>query len=124
MLQTGANIRPLTPTELGTVGGGATAVVVITQGLHYAFGWNPRYLGLLLSLLAAFFAVWVSDDHSAQAWIVAVPNAFIIYAAAAGLSGMASTAGGRLGRARAESPPPTEEVEGLGTRRFWTPWFR
>ena len=35
---------------LATFGGMSLAVTAITNGLRRAFGWNPRYLGLVVAL--------------------------------------------------------------------------
>jgi hypothetical protein len=73
----------------------------------------------------------VASDQSLNAWIVAIPNAFIIFSSAAGTASMAGSGmiGEKRGRRphskanRTEAHTPTEEVAAMKSRRFWGSWF-
>jgi len=121
----------LTPGELGTLGGAVTAVFILTNSLRSVFNWNPKVVGLLLSFLVAFFGVWVLNDHSLPAWVVAIPNGALIYSSAAGMASI-SNAGHFLSKAdersrqisgSAESNTRNFAEEISGTKTFWRPWF-
>ena len=113
-----SGMRFLAPSELLTLSGAVTAVFFVTQGIRHAFGWNPRYLALLLSLLVAFAGVAVQDDHTPLAWAVALPNGFMIYATSVGFASMTG---------RRQKPKPETNVssgeEIAGTTLFWVPWY-
>lgn len=114
--------------EVLTLSGAITTVLVITQGLRYAFGWPAKYIGLIVSLLLALLGVWLSNDHSGQAWIVSIPNGFIIYLSAAGVGSMYEPRRQRVSKRRAKAAPssieeigPAEELS--NQRTFWGSWF-
>ena len=109
--------RLLAPSELWTLGGAITAVVVITNGLHYAFGLSHKLVSLVLSLGIAFGAVVASENHSWQAYVVAVPNGFMIYVSAVGVASMSAAAEQKLRR-----PSRSEEIE-RPRRVFSMRWF-
>ena len=120
MVDTVSSAKLLTPSELLTQSGAVTSVFFVTQGLRHALGMNPRYVALVLSLLLAFLGASFGGDYTLLAWLVAVPNAFIIYAASVGF---ASMTGQRRRSKPAGGNTPTEVEETGGGSRFWTSWF-
>ncbi len=111
----------LTPSELATLGGAVSAVLLITNALRYALGWNAKVIGLILSLLAACYGTWVSNDHSSQAWVLAVPNAALIYSSAIGLASMTTKIPLKGNSPQIIGGGGPEEVQ-VG-KRFWARWF-
>ncbi len=67
--------RLLQPEDLVTLGGATLAVTLITIGLHYAFGWTPKYVALIVSIVVAAIGVIVSGDGLLTGILVAIANA-------------------------------------------------
>jgi hypothetical protein len=124
MLDQPVTQKLLTVHELETLAGAVTAVFFITQGLRFSFGLKPKYVGLFVSFLVAAAGVWVSADHSTAAWIISIPNAFVIFASATGTATMAEAGLSSLPqRSQGRSDRKTEEVKTPSARRFWGSWF-
>src|SRR5437762_3452829 len=124
MLDQPVTQKLLTVHELETLAGAVTAVFFITQGLRFCFGLKPKYVGLFVSLLVVAAGVWVSADHSTSAWIIAIPNAFVIFASATGTATMAEAGLSNLPhRSEVRSDHRIEEVKAPAARRFWGAWF-
>ncbi len=120
--------------ELTTQAGAVAAVVTITNAVHYAFGWNPRYFGLLLSVACATFGVTVSGDTSWQIWVTVLPNSFLIYAGSVGTTSMMAAAYSPdrtldssnipvSADAASIQPENGEFVEEIPRQLFWSEWF-
>jgi zinc transporter ZupT len=110
----------LGPEQFATVGGCVMIVFLVTNGISYAFGWAPRYLGLLLALLTTLIGVAIREGHGGLVdWLMAIPNGFLVYAGAAGVAGMTSPDHRRRKPTAAHGP---EEIP-PETRRFLQDWF-
>lgn len=112
------------PEDLLTQGGATLAVTVITNGLQYAFGLNPKYIGLIVSIVVVFGGASSSilSDFSIAQIIVAIVNTFFIYNGAVGLTtivGGSDTQGERIQKGTRD----TEEISSGRIKKFWTPWF-
>ena len=121
MVDSANTAKLLTASEITTsLTGAVTAVFFVTQGVRSVFGINPRFFGYSMSLLLALLGVWVASDHSLAAWITALPNSFIIYAAAVGFAGITA----RPGRAKVRAVPGNQHIEEIVAQRgFWRGWY-
>jgi len=111
----------LEPRALATYSGAVTTVFVITNGLHYAFGFEPRIVGLVVSIAVSIAGVLISDNHSYSQWAVCVPNGFLIYCAAVGVSSMTGSSTNSRRRRRQRSGEQIEEL--LPANRFLRSWY-
>jgi uncharacterized membrane protein len=109
---------------------GATGVVfVICNGLQAAFQFNPKWLGLVISLLLSIFTTYLScgaagKDHAGGIdYIVGIVNGFLIYATATGTTQIL----GSNNTTATTSPPGTHRLEEQGFtknyRKFLTSWW-
>jgi hypothetical protein len=110
MLDQAVTQKLLTVHELETLAGAVTAVFFVTQGLRFCFGLKPKYVGLFVSFLVAAAGVWVSADHSTAAWIIAIPNAFVIFASATGTATMAEAGLSSRPQQRSETTQPDHAI--------------
>lgn len=106
------------------------AVTVIVSGLAYVLNRNPRWLGLVVSIVVVFGANLLSGKNTPADLFMAFINSFVVFFSAAGLSSAVA-----LGL----QPKPTtlttatssttglesaSEGRGAGTRRtFFQRWF-
>jgi hypothetical protein len=111
-----------TATSLGTMGGATGATVAVTNGLKAAFGWNPKWLGLVVAEVICLGTLAATGSAGLGGWIIAVLNGFLVFAAAAGATsaGNASLIGSNATPAPTGGSPGSAETS-LG--RFWKPWF-
>lgn len=96
---------------LGTVAGATLATVLVVNALRAAFNWSPQWLGLLVAALLQAAVWWFASDQSAQALVMALINAVVVYLAAIGGNQLVATRQPR--DVRAAGPD----------KRFWRPWF-
>jgi Na+/melibiose symporter-like transporter len=94
-----------------TLSGATGAVFVITNGLHKAFGYNPRWLGLVVALVVTVAGVFFSNGPSSQ-YFVALVNGFLIYATAGGATSVL-----------ASSDRNIADSQALGERKFLSRWW-
>jgi hypothetical protein len=80
------------PKTLLTLGGASVAVVVVCGVVGYVFNFNPKWLGLLVSLGIAFVGLTAigPDFHARRAAYItaAVVNGALIYSQAVGLNAL------------------------------------
>lgn len=102
---------------LATLGGQVLATTAVTNGLARAFNWQPRWLGLIVSLILSLTTGYLANQFSGSGLLLAILNAFVVYLAAAGTSG--------AGAALLPEPPAntTEAPGGFEDRRILRPWF-
>lgn len=112
----------MNPHEVALLGSTVTMVVLISNGLYKAFGLTSKYVGIVVSGCAAICWLALSESQSVQAWFLVIPNAFVIYTGAVGIStmmGKRHQASEQLGGGGV----PTA-IAGTATgRRFWIRWF-
>jgi len=103
-----------------TLSGAAGATFVICNGLQRAFNFNPRWLGLLLAQLLAFFGVHQSGGSGSD-YFIGFINGFLIFSVAVGATTMA---GGSAPSMIARGAPNADlPHRALGRRGFFSPWF-
>jgi hypothetical protein len=81
--------------SLATLTGATGATWAVTGAAHNAFGWSPAWFGLLAAECVCLLAVYYADKFK-TAWWIAVLNGCLVYLAAAGFTGGASTAATKL----------------------------
>ncbi len=147
-----------TPTEGGTassqfftlisfasLASASTIVFVVSNGLQRAFNFNPRWLGLALSVLVGCIGVYVAPTLTVPDgpppggvdYLMGVLNGFLIFATASGATSVAGNANG-VGNPRASlgapagAPAPGGGPPGAAAmiqsparprRAFLEPWF-
>jgi hypothetical protein len=91
---------------LFTAAGATTAVITVTAVLHSLFAkLQARWFALVFSLFLTFAGIGVKQEgYGAASLLLAVINAFVIYAAAVGVNNV-STAAPASGSAAAPSAP-------------------
>ncbi len=100
--------------SVGTLTGATGLCFVITNGLRTAFGFDPRWLGLLVAEIVALGGAALAGGTVLH-YVLAVPNGFLIFSTAAGAASMTSPntrATGEIGFVGAPSP-----------KRFLGGWF-
>lgn len=105
--------------ELTNLGGAVTAVVLVANGLHYAFGWNPRWTGLIMSVATAATAASLNQHAIWQDWVLVVPNTFAIYLSAVGATGMIAPV---VGSARPTHGGVAEELT-IPRSPYFVAWY-
>lgn len=74
--------------SLATLAGCTGIVFVICSGIQRAFNFSPKWLALLVSIVVSLIAAYMAADsepsRSAQKYIIAFLNGFLIYASATG----------------------------------------
>ena len=99
---------------LGSLAGATVATVLIVNAVKAATGWSPRWLALAVALVIQL-ALWtVITDRSWPALLLAIVNAFVVYAAATGGNQIV----GALRAPQATSRAAAEQPAG-----FWSPWW-
>lgn len=109
---------------LGTIGGMTLATTAVTNGLWRSLGWQPRWLGLMVSLVICLATAFFAGNIAGADLFLAVLNAFIVYLAAAGTSGAGAAIQG------GDVPTPANEGRELpgmeeepSERQFLRSWF-
>lgn len=103
---------------------GATGVVyVVCGGLQRAFDFNPRWLGLAISLILAIAGTYVTQVHSVGAYLLAVINGFLIYCTAVGVNGVFAPGSGRSNETLKSRRTDGEANDQTQHRRFRTAWW-
>ncbi len=126
------NQELFTAESLGTQGGLTLFVIVATNSLRSAFRFNPRWMGLILALIACLIVEFSLLGDSKYPVLlrgfIAIGNAFLVYLAAVGSNSAAT--------AVLTKKPPRDEDEakvkaepepgGAGLPRlvqFFHPWW-
>ncbi|RPI18637.1 MAG: hypothetical protein EHM58_04840 [Ignavibacteriae bacterium] len=108
-----------------TLTGAAGAVYLICNGMQNALNFNPKWLGLVLSLFLSFAGIFnvINNDNTIHltflSIVVGLVNGFLIFATASGGNSLTSTSQG--------SKPPgkegiAESKPGESKRSFFTSW--
>lgn len=102
---------------LATLGGQVLATTAVTNGLARAFNWQPRWLGLAVSLTISLSTSYLANQFDGSGLFLGILNAFVVYLASAGTSG--------AGAAILPVPLPktTESPGAFEDRRILRPWF-
>ena len=112
---------------LVTLPGCVLIVGVVCNGLQKAFGFNPRWLALVLSIILCLVGVYMSDNTKAIDYFLAIINGFLVFSSATGLTEL----GHQVQKAplphrergafkeKATTPPPAPMARG-----FFTSWFK
>ena len=107
-----------------TLSGATGATLVVTNGLQYAFGFSPKWLGLLIAqaitISGALAALPEGEAASFSHYFVAIVNGFLVFCAAAG---GAHAVGGRDHYALRPRSIAHADTPQSGRRSFWAPWF-
>jgi len=74
-----------TPQSVLTLSGAAAITYVVSNTLQSVFGFNPRWLALLIALVVSLFGVWYTKGD-ALAYGFGVLNGCLVYLTAVGLS--------------------------------------
>lgn len=100
--------------SIGTLTGATGLCYVITNGLRVAFGFDPRWLGLLVAEIVALAGAALAGGTLLH-FALAIPNGFLIFSTAAGAASMTAPnarAAGEIGFMGVERP-----------RAFLGSWF-
>ncbi len=100
-----------------SLAGSAAIVFVVCSTVQTVFDFNPRWLGLAVAEVVAFFGTWASgNSHVPSDYFVSVLNGCLIFTTATGGNGLASAA--------KEAGRPRGAVSSEARRRgFLSPWF-
>jgi len=104
-----------TPESALTLSGAVAMTYVVSNTCQAAFGFNPRWLALLIALVISLFGVW-STHGGLTDYVFGVVNACLIYLSAVGVSAVSAK---RAVRTRGVD---TKAVE-PGKRTFLSPWW-
>ena len=77
--------------SLGTFAGATGATFAVTNGLALAFGWSPKWLGLVVAEVICLAIVALSEGGGSD-YFIAFLNGFLVFSAAAGVAGASSQA--------------------------------
>ncbi|MSV29337.1 MAG: hypothetical protein EXQ52_11450 [Bryobacterales bacterium] len=122
----------LTLDSLKTYGGLSMAVIAVTNSLSMAFGWKPKWLGLVVSLaICISLQALMSNQASGLVFFLASLNAFLIYFTAIGGNAVAGAAVSTGAAVRQAEVGGTQSAVGkLRTTdyrsrgmRFFQPWL-
>ncbi|RQO77750.1 hypothetical protein DBR40_07180 [Pedobacter sp. KBW01] len=117
----------ITSGTLATLAGSSLGVYAVCGGLQTALNWNPRWLGLVLSILISVIlaATTHSELNPLLKYVIAILNGFLIFLTATGVNAVRGTSGPPAGggaekqdnRVDLNQPPPPVK------RTFNTRWF-
>jgi hypothetical protein len=111
-----------------TLTGSTGATFVITNGLKQAFGFEPRWLGLLVAELLCIAATYYGGKTGSD-YVIAIINGFLVFCSAAGVTGVGNATvnrdtqpasardGNIVARGDVVGRPPAQK------RSFFSPWF-
>jgi hypothetical protein len=120
-MENASTLQLLDLASLGTIGGLTLATTAVTNGLARAFEWQPRWLGLIVSLLVCLATAFFDGTIAGVNLFLAVLNGFVVYLAAAGTSAAgAAIQKGPVGNGH-ELPGGLEGTR--VDRRLLRPWF-
>jgi len=111
-----------TYTALTTYGSLAAAVIAVTNGLRMAFGWSPKWLGLVVSQV---ICIGVALAISARQWsdvFLATLNAFLVYGLAAGGNAVATAASVSIGTPSTSNTQPLDGGS-PNKKQFFMTWY-
>jgi hypothetical protein len=118
--------RLLQPSDVATLSGCVSIVLVTTNVLRHAFDLNPRLIGLCVAAVCAAAQASLTPSPTWITWFLVVPNALLIYAGATGIAGVT----GKLSRSprrhsRRPSKPNGDGAEETPELRpvFWEEWW-
>lgn len=117
----------------------STIVFVVSNGLQRAFNFNPRWLGLLLSIVVGCLGIYVAPLLTIPAgaapgaidYLIGLLNGFLIFATASGATSAAGSVVG-AGNPKADVGGPSAAPSGAqaqlqtvpaSRRGFLQPWF-
>ena len=110
-----------------TFTGATGATFVICNGVQRAFGYNPKWLGLVIAICISILGVYNLDTSSTVDYVLAFINGFLIYCTAAGATeqlGQSANSGSAQPSSQA-SPPTTQSTPRPAEKRaFLSSWFR
>lgn len=98
-----------------TLSGAVAMTYVVSNTCQAAFGFNPRWLALVIAVVIALFGVWTAKG-AALDYIFGVVNGCLIYLSAAGISAISAKSSGQTRGFGSTSPAP-------GSRGFFAPWW-
>ena len=75
-----------TAERLATLAGVSGATFAVTNGMAYAFGWSPRWLGLVVAEVICITFAWPAAVWP-SGFLIAFLNGFLVFCTAAGMSG-------------------------------------
>lgn len=110
-----------TPQSVLTLTGATGAVYAVSSGLQHAFNWNPRWLGLALSVVLALVGAHTTQPHLVATYLVGIVNGFLVYCTAVGVNSITA----KLGDAGAVAKGSLlHAASGPASRRsFRSRWF-
>lgn len=101
--------------SLLTMGGASLAVTLVGNTFRYIFGWNPRWLGLIIALGIAGLGVATKSTVTWVDGVVAFFQGLQIFAAAVGIASITNAG---------TSGDGTRGLElRLNMKSFWISWF-
>lgn len=115
----------ITAASLGTNAGLSAAVLFITNGLRFATGWSPRWLGLVVAIVLTMLVELLTEyqiDHNPLALLVAFCNSFVVYLSAVGGNSVLATMTGAANAGQVQvAPQPALPI--VPARNFFDRWF-
>lgn len=98
---------------LATVAGAALATIIVTNTIAFATGYSAKWVALVIAFLLSI-AAWVfTSERTPSGFVLAVLNAFVIYASAIGANQIVSSLDAPVG---VQSKTPQ-------ARRFFSSWW-
>jgi len=111
---------------------GATGIVVaICGGIQSAFNYNPRWLGLAISILVTVIGTILSKaETGAMQYVIGVLNGFLVYASSSGATQVIGSRTNAPGAKTNVDPPPLPGGAKAAShhpkpfkRGFFSPWW-
>lgn len=107
-----------TPSSIGTLSGATAIVFFITNGCQRAWNFNPKWFGLVVSIIVSLCGVYFLTDGEPVQYFCGIVNGFVIYASAGGSTQAAASIATGTGQS-----PGTAVARGLRKRQFLSPWW-
>lgn len=113
-------------TELFTMGsmltlaGAVTATTIICNGVQLAFDFNPKWMGLAISMAISFFGVYYSTKCTGPDFFVGLINGFLIFSSSVGINRMAID---KNNNKQAPKSFGQAVQNSRAKRKFFSPWF-
>lgn len=109
----------LTWTSLGTMAGATGATFVVPNALRLAFGWSPKWVGLIVAQTICVGAAFAAGKEVSE-YLLAILNGCLVFCSAAGVANITGEQTNVQATAKGSQSDKSAILSG---KRFLGSWF-